>query len=238
MSRDRLPKKSVIVACDVTSRQDLERLVTETCDIPGIGGYKIGFSLGLKYGLPSVVEEIRRYTGKAVIYDHQKGGTDVPHTGEAFAEVMSESRIDYAILFPFAGPSAETAWINALRVRGVTPIVGAIMTTPDFLEDQGGYIGERSVRRIFEVAISLGVTDFVLPGNKPRVASVYRALIEERASSPAYFLPGLGAQGGDIASCAEVMGERWHAIVGRTIFSAKDVKSAALALSEEISPRR
>jgi orotidine-5'-phosphate decarboxylase len=226
--------KSIVVACDIPSKDELERLVAATHAIPQLGGYKVGFSLALKHGLPEVVRSIRRQTGKPVIYDHQKGGTDVPHTGASFARVMAESGVDYAILFPFASPSTEEAWIGALLKEGVVPIVGAFMTIPDFAADKGGYISAESIGRIFDLASSLGVTDFVLPGNNPGVASRLRQLIEAKAKDPSFFLPGLGAQGGDIASCGRVMGDRWHAIVGRSIYGAPDPGAAASALGREI----
>jgi orotidine-5'-phosphate decarboxylase len=226
--------KSIVVACDIASTEDLERLVVATQTAPRLGGYKVGFSLALKHGLPEVVRAIERHTGKPVIYDHQKGGTDVPHTGASFAKVMAESGVDYAILFPFASPSTEEAWIAALQKEGVIPIVGAFMTIPDFAAAKGGYIAAESIGRIFELACSMGVTDFVLPGNNPAEASRLRQLIEAKAREPSFFLPGLGAQGGDISSCGRVMGERWHAIVGRSIYGSQDPGAAASALGREI----
>lgn len=226
--------KSIVVACDLTSTSDLERVVVNTCDLDGIGGYKIGFALALKYSIPAVMDAVRRYTAKPVMYDHQKGGTDVPHTGALFSDVLAEAGVDYAILFPFAGPSTESAWIEALTKKGIVPVIGAIMTIPDFLREGGGYIDGRSAARIFEMAASLGVRDFVLPGNKPNIASEYKRQIDRLVSSPTYYLPGLGAQGGDIRSCAKVMGANWHAIVGRSIYDAKDIRGAALSLTEEL----
>ncbi|MBM5805703.1 MAG: hypothetical protein FJZ49_06565 [Candidatus Verstraetearchaeota archaeon] len=226
--------KSIVVACDLASMNDLERVVASTCKLNGIGGYKIGFALALKYSIPAVMDAIRKYTAKPVIYDHQKGGTDVPHTGALFSDVLAEAGVDYAILFPFAGPSTEAAWVEALTKKGIVPVVGAVMTIPDFLKEGGGYIDGNSAARIFETAASLGVKDFVLPGNKPNIASEYKRKIDGLVSSPTYYLPGLGAQGGDIRSCAGVMGENWHAIVGRSIYGAKDIRGAALSLTEEL----
>jgi orotidine-5'-phosphate decarboxylase len=223
-------KKSIVVACDFASMSSLERVVSKTFDLDGVGGYKIGFGLALRYGLPSIVDSIRTYTNKPVIYDHQKGGTDVPHTGAIFAEIMVEAKADYTILFPFSGPSTEIAWIEALLKKGIIPIVGAVMTIPDFLKKDGGHIDEGSALRIFDIAASHGVRDFVLPGNKPDIILDYMHRVEKMAPSSTYFLPGLGTQGGDIQQCAKVMGENWHAIVGRSIYEAKDVRAATLSL--------
>ncbi len=227
-------ERSVIVACDVLALEELSRLVSSTCDIPKIGGYKVGFALGLKHGLKRVVQTIRASTDKPVIYDHQKGGTDVPHTGAIFAEVMAEAGVDYAILFPFASPSTESVWIDELLKKGITPIVGAMMTIPDFLSTSGGFLDASAVRRIFEIACSRGVKDFVLPGNKPEQAKALRLIIEANAKCPSYYLPGIGAQGGEISSVSEVMGKRWHAIVGRSIYGAQDIHTSAASIAKEI----
>ncbi|RLE42478.1 hypothetical protein DRJ19_04090 [Candidatus Woesearchaeota archaeon] len=60
-------ERSIIPACDVTSLEELEKIVKETCDIEGIGGYKVGFSLALRYGLPAVVKTAKKHTSKPVI---------------------------------------------------------------------------------------------------------------------------------------------------------------------------
>jgi orotidine-5'-phosphate decarboxylase len=149
---------------------------------------------------------------------------------------MAEAKVDYAILFPFSGPSAEIAWIESLIKKGITPIVGSVMTIQDFLKKDGGYFDESSAERVFKIAASHGVSDFVLPGNKVDVALGFVHALELMAPSPTYFLPGLGAQGGDIQQCARAMGNTsWHAIVGRSIYEAKSSREAALSLIKELS---
>lgn len=227
-------ERSIVIACDVQDAESLERLVASTHQVAAVGGYKLGFSLGLRYGLPGLVSIVRRYTRKPVIYDHQKGGTDVPHTASLFAGVMSSAGIDYAILFPFSSPSTEAAWIRALQQEGVTPIVGAMMTTPDFMAENGGFFSRGIVSRIFQIAAELGVDHFVLPANKPEQALELRKEIEANVGNPVFFLPGVGAQGGELSRLRAVMGRRWHGIVGRTVYASPDPGAAASKLGEEL----
>ncbi|MCQ5377785.1 MAG: orotidine 5'-phosphate decarboxylase [Candidatus Methanomethylicia archaeon] len=227
-------ERSIVVACDVASMKELLDLVGSTADIDAIGAYKIGFALALKYGLGNVVDSARELTGKPIIYDHQKGGTDVPHTGSLFAELMADSGVDYAILFPFASPSTETAWIRDLHAKGIRPIIGSMMTIPDFLKENGGFLDGGAVKRILEIACGEGVTDFVLPGNKPLQAASLREVIESKVKSPSYFLPGIGAQGGEISSISAAVGSRWHAIVGRAIYGSKSPRESAAMLAKEV----
>src|SRR3989344_2829515 len=119
--------KSIIPACDFEDIKTFEKLVKETDSIKGIGAYKIGFELGLKYGLPAVVRAARRHTKKPLIYDHQKAATDVPFTGEKFAKVCKEAGVDSVILFPQAGPATEREWILQCQNAGLVVIVGGEM---------------------------------------------------------------------------------------------------------------
>ncbi|MEM0285967.1 MAG: hypothetical protein QXW34_02365, partial [Candidatus Methanomethyliaceae archaeon] len=121
-------EKSIIIACDVDNIERLIEIVSNSYDLEFIGGYKIGFSLALKYGLSKIVSEIRNISEKPIIYDHQKGGTDVLHTAKIFSKILKDSNIDYAIIFPFSGPSVERIWIEELNSHGIIPIVGGIMT--------------------------------------------------------------------------------------------------------------
>ncbi|MCK4247944.1 MAG: orotidine 5-phosphate decarboxylase, partial [Methanomicrobia archaeon] len=127
--------RSVIPACDVPLEL-YERIVRETADIEGIGGYKVGFFLGLDYGLPKIVEIARKYTDKPVIYDHQKAGTDIPDMGGKFAKICKKAGVDAVILFPQSGPETEKAWIEAAKEEGLGIIVGGLMTHPKYKKSE------------------------------------------------------------------------------------------------------
>jgi len=78
--------------------------------------------------------------------------------------------------------------------------------------------------QMYEIAKNLGVTDFVVPGNKPEKIKEYRKLLGEDA---VFYSPGLVAQGGSLTEGAESAGKYWHAIVGRGIYQAENMKKAA-----------
>ncbi|MBI5390007.1 orotidine 5'-phosphate decarboxylase [Candidatus Woesearchaeota archaeon] len=218
-------KKSVIPACDVSTLEDLRKLVSETCKVKGIGGYKVGFELALPYGLKNVVRVIREITDLPIIYDHQKGGTDIHELGEQFVKACKD--VDAIILFPTAGPLTEKEWINAAFKAGMEVIIGGEMTHPQYLAKDGGYIADDAPQRIYELAASMGVRNFVIPGNKIDRVKYYKQLIESKGISPIFYSPGLIAQGGDITEAARIIKEHWHAIIGRGIYQAKDMKKAA-----------
>jgi orotidine-5'-phosphate decarboxylase len=225
--------KSMIPACDV-SFADFETLLSATADLDHIGAYKIGAVLGLSAGLPSVVSAARRYTSKPLIYDHQKAATDIPDTAEAFMRVLRDAGIDAVILFPLSGPKTQLAWMSAGHAAGLTVIVGAHMTHPGFVASDGGYINDEAIDRMLRSAADAGVHDYVVPGTHPGIIRRVRALLESTGIEPVLYTPGLVAQGGVMAECRDAVGSQWHAIVGRALYGAKDLRAAAIAMREYV----
>lgn len=224
--------RSVIPACDVSSLEALENLVKETCEVKGVGGYKIGFELVIPFGIKKVVETIRNHTGLPVIYDHQKAGTDIPDMGGKF--VKSCKGVDAVIIFPQAGPETERKWIESAKEEGIGVIIGGEMTHPKYLGKDGGFILDSAPRTIYEIAASLGVRDFVVPGNKPERILEYRKLLESKGVKPVFYSPGLITQGGDLTESAKAAGENWHAIIGRALYQSENIRKKAGELVSKI----
>jgi len=228
-----LQEKSIIPACNCGL--DLyEKIVSETADLSSIGAYYVGFELGLTHGLPKIVELTRKYSLKPIIYDHQKAGTDIPDTGKHFAKTIKNAGVDAVILFPQSGPVTERAWIEAAMEQDLGVIVGGLMTHPTYLRSEGGYIADEAVIEMYGNAAELGVTHFVVPGNKPSEIKRIREILVLRGVSSTFYIPGLVAQGGLISDVANVAGNNWHAIVGRGIYERGDVRKAALELIDQL----
>lgn len=225
--------KSIIPACDVEVEK-YEALIKATADLPGIGGYKLGFAIALSIGLPKAVEIARRYTDKPLIYDHQKAGSDIPDTGKTFARVCREAGINAVILFPQAGPETERAWVDFARNEELDVIVGGLMTHKKFVRSEGGYIADEAIIEMYELAAGLGVNDYVVPGNNPVAIRKIRAMLEREHSHPVFYSPGFIAQGGDVKAAIEAAGQHYHAIVGRGIYGAADMRAAAVELCGQI----
>lgn len=226
--------KSVIPACDVETLDQFEELVKQTADIDGIGGYKIGFELGLGFGLPAVVEVARKNTPKPIIYDHQKAGTDIPDTGRNFARVVKKSGVDTVIFFPQAGPETERAWIYHALDNGLKVIVGGRMTHPAYAVSEGGFVTDEGALEMYRIAARVGVRDFVVPGNKPDTLKQVRDLVESEGVNPVFYAPGFIAQGGSISDAAKVAGDRFHGIVGRGIYASQDMRKSAIEHTSQL----
>lgn len=229
--------KSVIPACDVSNLEKLGEIVSATADVPGIGAYKVGLELSIPFGLSQVVQTIRRSSELPIIYDHQKGGTDIPDLGPKFAKAVKSSGADAVILFPFGGAATERKWIKACHEEGLTVLVGGHMTQPEFLESEGGFIAELGPNWIYTIATENGVSDFVVPGNKAPFVFQYRQLLERLLGVGNFTLyaPGFISQGGDISETGKVAGDNWHAIVGSAIYKAEGVENMRKAAMEVTS---
>jgi orotidine-5'-phosphate decarboxylase len=224
-------KKSIIPSCDVDSLEKLKRLVSETCDVSGVGAYKVGFELVIPFGSDEVVKTIRNLTNLPIIYDHQKAGTDIPDTGYRFMEACR--LFDAVIIFPQAGPVTERAWIGASQKEKMGLIVGGEMTHKGYLRSDGGYLEDSAPKKIYAIAAELGITDFVIPGNKPEKALQYAKLINAKVKNAVFYSPGLITQGGNIGELARNL-DSWHAIVGRAIYEAGNIKKSTEELVKNL----
>ena len=226
--------RSVIPACDVSAIEEFEKLVEQTADVEGIGGYKIGFELGLGYGLENVVGAAKKHTSKPIIYDHQKAGTDIPDTGKNFAKLCKKAGVDAVILFPQSGPETERAWIYHSLDNGLKVIVGGEMTHQGYKRSEGGFISDDMLDAMYLIGARAGVSNFVVPGNKIDRIAHYKEILENEGVSPVFYAPGFIAQGGKIEDAAKVAGDRFHGIVGRGIYKADDMKKAAIEHTSQL----
>lgn len=223
--QDLISGRTVVPACDV-GLERFEEIVKATHDIVKIGGYKIPATSGRK-GWEKWVETARRYTKKPLIYDHQKAGTDIPDTGRQFMKDLKEAGFDAVILFPQAGPYTQVAWTGEAVQQELAVLVGGEMTHPKYRRSEGGYIADEALQEMYLRAAKQGVRHFVVPGNKIDRIALYRELITHQGVDPIFFAPGFVAQGGEISKASEVAGDKWHAIVGRGIYEATDIRKAA-----------
>lgn len=220
-------RHGIILACDISNLQDLSTLVRCGEKSEAVVGYKIGFTLGLRFGLRRVVEIIRRDSSHPIIYDHQKAGTDIPQMGAPLAKCCKEAGISGIIIFPQAGPETMISFIEAIRKVGAIPIVGGVMTHPAFLRSEGGYIDDSAPSEIYHKAAENEVEHFVLPGNRPKLIRRYVDEISQIIDCASVLIPGIGTQGGQIGEAFDAAREnRCYAIVGSAIYKALDMEKA------------
>ncbi|MFH0832206.1 MAG: orotidine 5'-phosphate decarboxylase / HUMPS family protein [Candidatus Aenigmatarchaeota archaeon] len=222
----------IIVACDVKTLDELRKLVDATSSINGIVGYKVGFILGLNYGLKNIVESIKDLSDLPVIYDHQKASTDIPDMGTEFASVMKNSGVDSAIIFPQSGPATQEAFVKALLTSGIVPMVGGEMTHPKYLAKDGGYLRDNAPEEMYNNGAKAGAEFFIVPGNKIDSIKKYSEMLS-KIINPKFCFPGIGRQGGDIEAAFDACGNNSaYAIIGSSIYKASDIKKSAESFAD------
>lgn len=188
---------------------------------------KVGFSLALTYGLPSVVKMIREVSLLPVIYDHQKAATDIPQMGKPFAALCRDAGVQGVIFFPLSGPKTLEGFVYAAIESELEPIVGLVMTHPSFLQSEGGFIADSAPASICSVAVAMGIRSFVLPGTKTDIVSKFAKGGLSKLESGAIMMPGIGSQGGSLTAAFKAAEpHRRFAIIGSAIYNAPDPKAA------------
>jgi orotidine-5'-phosphate decarboxylase len=229
-------RSGIVVACDVDSLDILHSLVWKLSHIEGVVGFKVGASLAVRYGLRTIVEEIRSLTSTLIIYDHQKAGTDIPDTADDFVRACAESGADAVIVFPQAGPYTLRAYVKAVQTRSLLPIVGGEMTHAGYLSSDKGYVSDSAPMDIYRLAIDLGVSDLVVPGTRPSTVAQCVEAFSIGSRDIGYWCPGIGRQGGDAGALRRILrGKRMYAIVGRSIYASPDPKKAAQDILAELT---
>jgi orotidine-5'-phosphate decarboxylase len=218
-------EKGVVWAADVKPGVFVDTM-KQIGDAEGLAGVKIGFQVGLGMSLAEATKVVRAYSNAKVLYDHQKAGNDIPDTSVNFLETMIDGGVDGAILFPFTGPETQEAWTTALQSEGLGVFTGAEMTHPRFRKAEGGSIPDTSLGKIINLALDLGVDNFIVPGNKARSVAKWRKRIESARGIGNFALaaPGFVDQGGSITEAGTAAGKIWHPIIGRGVHANKDMK--------------
>lgn len=226
----------IVVAADVDSVDKLNVLVDIASSFTRIVGIKIGISLALRFGLAQVVKLIRQ--SRKVLhltYDHQKAGTDIPAMGPVFAKTCRDAGVDAFIIFPHSGPETLKAFVTASLQHDIEPIVGLVMTHPAFLQSDGGFISESAPERICKDSIALGVSSFVLPGNKPRTLEFFCNGALKPVQPARIYMPGIGTQGGEISSALNSIGSHIpYPIVGSAIYNSEKPKAVARQFVDQL----
>ena len=108
------------------------------------------------------------------------------------------------------------------------------MTHKSFVVSDGGYINDDSPEKMYTISAQNGVTDFVVPGNKPDVIINIKNVLINLGISPIFYSPGFVSQGGSISDAALAAGDNWHAIIGRAIYESSDIKNTVINLSSQL----
>ena len=208
---------SIIVALDIPL-QKASRLVRDLEKVEDkIAAYKISSLQVMESGLKSVVAELRLATKLPLIYDHQKGATDIPEIVEQQVKSASDYGVNAFIGVPQgAGSKSLESFVSACQRNKVEPIVLIEMSH----SESDKYLHTDYAWRVFQDAVGLGVRHIVAPGNKVERLKLIREWIKQSGKEISILRPGIGAQGGKAKEAVQAGTD--YPIIGRQIYESEN----------------
>lgn len=207
----------IIVSLDIPL-QKASRLVRELKKVEDkIGAYKISSLQVMETGLKAVVAELRLATKVPLIYDHQKGATDIPEVVEQQVKLAADMEVDAFIGVPQgAGSKSLESFVSACKKFKIEPIVLTEMSHAE----SDKYLHADYSWKIFQDSIKLGVKQIVAPGNKPERLKLIREWIRQSGKELLVLSPGIGAQGGKAKEAVQAGTD--YPIIGRAIYESEN----------------
>lgn len=210
-------KTRLIVALDVTEREEALRIAREVADFAD--AIKIGYPLVLAAGL-GILGELSKIA--PVIADFKVA--DIPDINQLICEQAFKSGARAVIVQGFPGRDSLEACIRAARKHYGEVYVVVEMSHPGALEFM-----RPVAEKIAALSVILGANGVVAPATHPERIKKIREIV----GSLTIISPGVGVQGG---SPAEAIGAGAdYVIVGRSIYQAKEPRKIAMRIVEEIA---
>jgi len=206
-------KTRLILALDVTSREDALRVVSAVKDY--VDAIKINWPLILAAG-PEIIREMSRF--KDVICDMKIA--DIPNTNRLIVEQAMSRGADAVICHGFTGEDSVRACVEAAK--------GQVFVVTEMSHPGGKQYTAPVADRLAALAKSAGARGIVAPATRPERIVALRQIIDNLE----IISPGVGAQGGKASDAIRSGAD--YIIVGRAIYESTDPLAAARKLVDEV----
>lgn len=200
----------LILALDVTSREDALRISRETA--PYLDAIKIGYPLVLAEGL-DIARDLSE-SGLPIIADFKVA--DIPNTNRLIAEEVFSHGCSAIICHGFVGDDSVLACVETAHDHQGECYVVTEMSHPGAVGFFHGGIAERIAALVCET----GADGIIAPATRPDRVSLLRSLVGTKK----ILSPGVGVQGGNPAAIAAIVD---GIIVGRAIYESSDPAGSA-----------
>ncbi len=203
----------LILALDVTDRQEAMRVVSEVAD--HVDAVKVGYPAVLPQGM-ELVEEI---SGSAdVICDFKVA--DIPNTNRLIVEEVFRRGASGVIVHGFMGTDSVRACVDAAD--------GDVFVLAEASHPGGKEFTQPVADKLARLAVEAGASGIIAPATRPERVKELREIV-----GPLLILcPGVGAQGGSASDTIAAGAD--YVIVGRSIYQAEDPKAEASRIVGEI----
>ena len=206
-------KTRVILALDVTSREDALRVVGAVKDY--VDAIKLNWPLILAVG-PEIIREMSGF--KDVICDLKIA--DIPNINRLIVEQAVSRGASAVICHGFTGEDSVRACVEAAK--------GQVFVVTEMSHPGGRQYTAPVADRLAALAKSAGARGIVAPATRPERIVALRKIIDNLE----IISPGVGAQGGKASDAIRAGAD--YIIVGRTIYESTDPATAARKLDDEV----
>jgi orotidine-5'-phosphate decarboxylase len=206
-------KTRVILALDVTSREDALRVVGAVKDY--VDAIKLNWPLILAVG-PEIIREMSGF--KDVICDMKIA--DIPNINRLIVEQAVSRGASAVICHGFTGEDSVRACVEAAK--------GQVFVVTEMSHPGGKQYTAPVADRLAALAKSAGARGIVAPATRPERIVALRKIIDNLE----IISPGVGAQGGKASDAIRAGAD--YIIVGRTIYESTDPATAARKLVDEV----
>lgn len=206
-------KTRVILALDVTSREDALRVVGAVKEY--VDAIKLNWPLILAVG-PEIIREMSGF--KDVICDLKIA--DIPNINRLIAEQAVSRGASAVICHGFTGEDSVRACVEAAK--------GQVFVVTEMSHPGGKQYTAPVADRLAALAKSAGARGIVAPATRPERIVALRKIIDNLE----IISPGVGAQGGKASDAIRAGAD--YIIVGRTIYESTDPATAARKLADEV----
>jgi orotidine-5'-phosphate decarboxylase len=207
----------LILALDVLDR-DRALAIARSC-APHLGAIKVGYPLVLAAGL-SVARDLAPLN-LPLIADFKVA--DIPNTNTLITGQVFAAGFSAIICQGFVGTDSVKACVTAAHRHGGKCYVVAEMSHPGAKE----FFVPGTSEQIAANAMLAKADGIIAPATRPERVNVLRGIVGKKE----ILSPGVGAQGGDIRSVADLVD---GVIIGRAIYDAGDPKKAAQGFARDL----
>lgn len=224
--------RQIIVAMDNEIPDGLN-IMRNTCDHPGIYGYKLGSLWVVQRGINILEYCKEHFSGKKIILDMQKWGTDIPEIVTKQVNLVAPY-VDELIVCPMGGGKQSLkAFADACLNNGIKPICVLEMTHPD----SDYFLVRNSMVYIMERACEFGIEKFVIPATKQPIKD-YLTILNRNypngfTETVDFYATGFKAQGGQTKPMVDFGVTKF--IMGRAIYDNPNPIEAVDKAYEEIT---
>lgn len=167
-------KKGIIIKYSSANLADFIKLIKNSDTNSLVEGYVFTAQMFLKSSLEKIMTEVKKNTGKAVIFDGQILDFDSPlGPANTIGKIPKTGKIDAIVTRPFGGIKVLENIAKYCSDNGIAPVISSYSGQEGFYKSMGGYIEESTPAKMFLDAATFGINHFLVPFSEIGKLKIY-----------------------------------------------------------------